>query len=705
MVKSSPRGGGAKVKEDSIQVMIRCRPFSKRELAWFEANGKDITCMLHFDDQTVTVLDPDNSYQPKDAFTYNQCFWSTTGYDSPNGFADQEDVYEATGKVLLQSALEGYNGCIFAYGQTGSGKTYSMLGGPSSPGVSYLFIRDLFAHIEREKSDNPDTKYSVEISFLEIYNEQVRDLFNKKAKAGEYSPVKIRQHPVHGIQIEGLIRSKVENALQCEEQMEKGVSERALAETKMNATSSRSHAICQICIETKNDKKGVNKTSLINLVDLAGSERLKMTGAAGAQLTEAKNINQSLSTLRKVFDVLIENSKKKQKNVPPYRESMLTWVLKESLGGNSRTMMIAAVSPCEENMEDTVSTLRYAQKAKAIVCKVIQNEQATPKLLNNLKGQLADLQAELELARTSNTRNVPDGMVEEYEEEKKAMSQRIAECELMVKTSREHKFADAFRSAFVKENYKIQIAELKRELALSRAANAASVETQQQIQATCDTKQDLLEQMKAVLNETQDQSRRLEQKVNECRCNQLRDKLKYCTDSIDTKEQELRMEVQYRQRSEDDLERFKIRSKEDTSILEQKVKLQSVRLEELTLSRDKYKKESLLLSNQNETSTKIISAMKDASSPHSEKFNSPSRFSRFSSKSPPRGTTLLTDHLAGSPVPFGGITSSASPDSNGRAPHSDFFSPKVRHNSRSPTEAAAASLAPASKSSRIRFGE
>eukprot|EP01060_Flectonema_neradi_P006896 TRINITY_DN14756_c0_g1_i3.p1 TRINITY_DN14756_c0_g1~~TRINITY_DN14756_c0_g1_i3.p1 ORF type:complete len:709 (+),score=168.85 TRINITY_DN14756_c0_g1_i3:42-2129(+) len=695
MVKNSPRGAGMNVKEDSIQVMIRCRPFSKREMAWFEANNKEVTSMLHFDGQKVTVLDPENSYQPKDAFTYNQCFWSTTGYDSPNGFATQEDVYEATGKVLLKSALEGYNGCVFAYGQTGSGKTYSMLGGPGSPGVSYLFIRDLFAHIEQEKIDNPDTKYSVEISFMEIYNEQVRDLFNKKAKAGEYSPVKIRQHPVHGIQIEGLIRSKVENALQCEEQMEKGVSERALAETKMNATSSRSHAICQICIETKNDKKGINKTSLINLVDLAGSERLKMTGAAGAQLTEAKNINQSLSTLRKVFDVLIENAKKKQKNVPPYRESMLTWVLKESLGGNSRTMMIAAVSPCEENMEDTVSTLRYAQKAKAIVCKVIQNEQATPKLLNNLKGQLADLQAELEQARSSNTRHVPDAMIEEYEEEKKAMSQRIAECELMVKTSRENKFADAFRRAFVKENYKIQIAEQKKDLLLAKVAATQSQEAHAQAQEECESARKLVEEYKAVIDEVKEQNNALQRKVNECRCVQLRDKVKYCTDAINAKEQECRVEIQYRQRAEDDLTRLKVRHKEDYSILDQKVKLLTARLEEMTLSRDKYKKEALLLSNQNETSTRIIAAMKDASSPHSEKFASPGRFSRLSSRSPPR-TVDLTD----SPI-FNSVRySSASPETNGKP-----FQTELRQPSRSPTEIAAASLAPASRSTRTRFGE
>ena len=384
----SGQKGGGKAVASGISVMIRVRPFNQREKNWFESKGKEMTPVIYVDSDTVTVLDPERDYQPKDAYAYNNCYWSCVGYDSPNGIATQADVYSSSGRVLLDKALEGYNGTVFAYGQTGSGKTYSMLGAPGSPGISYLCIRDLFEHIEQEKVDNPGATYTIEISFMEIYNEQVRDLFNKNVKAGQYSPVKIRQHPVLGIQVEGLERMRVHSAAECEKTMERGVNERTLAETKMNATSSRSHAICQIGILQTNAKTGLQRNSLINVVDLAGSERLKMTGAQGQQLTEAKNINQSLSTLRKVFDVIIENQKRAKKQVPPYRESMLTWVLKESLGGNSITTMIAAVSPCEESIEDTISTLRYAQKAKAIMCKVIQNEQPNHKMVTNLKEQV-----------------------------------------------------------------------------------------------------------------------------------------------------------------------------------------------------------------------------------------------------------------------------------------------------------------------------
>eukprot|EP01059_Diplonema_ambulator_P009485 TRINITY_DN1938_c0_g1_i1.p1 TRINITY_DN1938_c0_g1~~TRINITY_DN1938_c0_g1_i1.p1 ORF type:complete len:679 (+),score=247.42 TRINITY_DN1938_c0_g1_i1:48-2039(+) len=495
----SPKG--MKSVTNSIAVMIRCRPFNTREKEWFISHNKEMTPVITMDDNTVTVLDPNNDYTPKDAYSYHNCYWSCVGFDSPNGIAGQEDIYETTGKVLLEQALEGYNGCVFAYGQTGSGKTYSMLGGHGQPGVSYLLIRDLFKHIEEESVANPGAKYTVHISFMEIYNEQVRDLFNKKVKQGEYSPVKIRQHPVFGITVDGLIKETVTSAESCEKQMERGVSERALAETKMNATSSRSHAICQITIEQVNATTGLRRNSSINLVDLAGSERLKMTGVSGAQLTEAKNINQSLSTLRKVFDVLIENSKKKQKAVPPYRESMLTWVLKESLGGNSRTMMIAAVSPCEESIEDTVSTLRYAQKAKAIVCKVIQNEQPNAKMVSNLKGQVEDLKKQLEEQLKNGTLVDKEAIRQEYaeqiqateaalkdaeatemelkvvqaqlEKEKKELEEDKKQIQIEMDSAKKQKFTAAFRSAFVIKKDKSELKSLK--VALAKMTDARSI--------------------------------------------------------------------------------------------------------------------------------------------------------------------------------------------------------------------------------------
>eukprot|EP01064_Diplonema_japonicum_P015013 TRINITY_DN22783_c0_g1_i1.p1 TRINITY_DN22783_c0_g1~~TRINITY_DN22783_c0_g1_i1.p1 ORF type:complete len:693 (+),score=175.82 TRINITY_DN22783_c0_g1_i1:51-2129(+) len=570
---NSPKG--LKSVSNSIAVMIRCRPFNKREGDWFERHNKPATPVIEMDGNTVTVLDPDNDYAPKDAFSYHNCYWSCNGHDSPNGMAGQTDVYETTGKVLLGQALEGYNGCVFAYGQTGSGKTYSMLGAPGQPGLSYLLIGDLFKHIEAEKVSNPGAKYVVNISFMEIYNEQVRDLFNKKIKAGEYSAVKIRQHPLLGIQVEGLMRVTVSNALECEKQMERGVSERALAETKMNATSSRSHAICQICIEQVNAQTGLRRGSLINLVDLAGSERLKMTGASGTQLTEAKNINQSLSTLRKVFDVLIDNSKKKTKAVPPYRESMLTWVLKESLGGNSRTMMIAAVSPCEESIEDTISTLRYAQKAKAIVCKVIQNEQPNAKMVSNLKGQVEDLKKQLEeqlqAGNVANAETIRQEYAEQIQSTELALKEAEAtEIEMKEKqqqlekekerleadklqlredklriqadmhSHKKQKFTAAFRSAFVIKKDKTELKNLEEQLRksseelmmtrkhLSGVENDLKENQRMLKEATvsCGRTSKALDTKTEILKQMTDERNDLQAKYEMCRCPDLRLRVK-----------------------------------------------------------------------------------------------------------------------------------------------------------------------------------
>eukprot|EP01064_Diplonema_japonicum_P019104 TRINITY_DN27805_c0_g1_i1.p1 TRINITY_DN27805_c0_g1~~TRINITY_DN27805_c0_g1_i1.p1 ORF type:complete len:788 (+),score=197.58 TRINITY_DN27805_c0_g1_i1:36-2366(+) len=486
-----------KVQTGNVKVMVRVRPFSKREKAYSEDKGQPLNPCIKADGCRIAVLDPENEYQEKDAFSYDEVFWSTTGYDSVNGFSGQNDVYLKTGAEMLRSALDGYNCCIFAYGQTGAGKTYTMLGSPDSRGVSYILIDELFQHIEQQKELDPGTKCTVEVSFMEIYNEQVRDLFNKKTKAGEYSPVKIRQDPVKGIQVVGLITKPVCSASECAKEMERGVSERALAETKMNATSSRSHAICQISILLVNPTTGLRKNSLINLVDLAGSERLKMSMVEGTAAKEAKNINLSLSTLRKVFDTLIANSKKKGggKEVPPYRESMLTWVLKESLGGNSKTLMIAAISPHEENLEDTYSTLRYALKAKSIVNKVICNEQPSARMVENLRGELEALKEQL--AKGGGGGGVSEEREKEFEEELQAREQALAEAmevevqmqeaqaelRMQVDSQRKQKFAAAFRSAFVinkdskeREGMKDELVKLRSEAEDMLATNTKNKE-------------------------------------------------------------------------------------------------------------------------------------------------------------------------------------------------------------------------------------
>eukprot|EP00759_Apiculatamorpha_spiralis_P036493 PhF_6_TR36567/c0_g1_i4/m.54009/K17914/KIF13; kinesin family member 13 len=392
--------GDEEGEASNVRVMTRVRPFNKREREISEKAGKPLKPCVLMRDNVCAIVDPETGIE-REAFTFDECFWTMPpdqGY-TEKPFADQKYVYERSGLISMKAAFDGYNTCIFAYGQTGSGKTYSMLGSDTDPGISPRLVDDLFAEIEKDVVRCPTTKFEVECTFMEVYNEKVRDLFNKKQKEGEYDTVKIRLHPQKGVFIEGLTRKPVATAPQTKKFIERGTKERAMAETKMNAHSSRSHAIFQIQIQQKNGISGTLRTSTINLVDLAGSEKVGTSGATGDRLTEAKNINLSLSTLRKVIDVLIENSKFKanspKRHVPPFRESVLTWVLSDSLGGNSKTMMMTAISPHIVNVEETISTLRYALRAKAIVCSAKVNEEQSQALIDNMKEELQKLRMQM----------------------------------------------------------------------------------------------------------------------------------------------------------------------------------------------------------------------------------------------------------------------------------------------------------------------
>jgi hypothetical protein len=393
--------------QQNVRVMVRVRPFNSRELNLESIDT--IRSVIEMNGNTVTVLDADHSYQERDAFEFDECFWSipeSQNQLTSKTFATQEDVFEKCGKPAVENALRGYHNTIFAYGQTGSGKTHSMLGNDTNEGIAPRLVRRLFARIAEERTINPHERmqYTVELSFLEIYNEKVKDLLlkaqSKKAnKSDEYSECRVRQHPEKGTFVEGLMRLHIESEEQCLTAIKEGMEHRAVTSTLMNDTSSRSHAIFQICLTQKSPLKGTSRVSIINLVDLAGSERIKMSGVSGQALQEAKNINLSLSTLRRVIDVLIDNSKLKKGQrgaVPPYRESLLTWVLSDSLGGNSQTVMVAAVSPYAGNIEDTIGTLRYALKAKAIVCHARVNEEKTAAVVHQLRGEMEALRKQLE---------------------------------------------------------------------------------------------------------------------------------------------------------------------------------------------------------------------------------------------------------------------------------------------------------------------
>lgn len=389
-------------------MVVRVRPFNNRE------KDRNAQCVVQMQGaQTVlTPSDHDSRRTNKDGaktFKFDKSYWSFAR-DDPH-YAGQENVFDDLGIPLLDNAFQGYNNCIFAYGQTGSGKSYSMMGYGEETGIIPRICRDMFERIDKITVD-PNLKYTVEVSYLEIYNERVRDLLNPASKGN----LRVREHPSTGPYVEDLAKLAVQSFPEIENLMDEGNKARTVAATNMNETSSRSHAVFTLTltqkrhdIETNMDSERVAK---ISLVDLAGSERATSTGATGARLKEGAEINRSLSTLGRVIAALADLSSGKKSMKVPYRDSVLTWLLKDSLGGNSMTAMIAAISPADINFEETLSTLRYADSAKRIKNHAIVNEDPNARMIRELKAELAQLRSKLGGATTG----VPGMPVESYPE-------------------------------------------------------------------------------------------------------------------------------------------------------------------------------------------------------------------------------------------------------------------------------------------------
>uniref|UniRef100_A0A8C2DW27 Kinesin family member 1B n=1 Tax=Cyprinus carpio TaxID=7962 RepID=A0A8C2DW27_CYPCA len=369
----------------SVKVAVRVRPFNSRE------TSKESKCIIQMQGNSTTILNPKNPKEPPKSFSFDYSYWSHTSPDDPC-FASQSLVFNDIGKEMLQHAFEGYNVCIFAYGQTGAGKSYTMMGKQEEgqEGIIPLLCEDLFEKIN--DSSNEEISYSVEVAYMEIYCERVRDLLNPKNKGN----LRVREHPLLGPYVEDLSKLAVTSYTDIADLMDAGNKARTVAATNMNETSSRSHAVFTIVFtQKKYDSEtdlSTEKVSKISLVDLAGSERADSTGAKGTRLKEGANINKSLTTLGKVISALAEVSKKKKKtDFIPYRDSVLTWLLRENLGGNSRTAMVAALSPADINYDETLSTLRYADRAKQIKCNAVINEDPNNRLVRELKDEVTRL--------------------------------------------------------------------------------------------------------------------------------------------------------------------------------------------------------------------------------------------------------------------------------------------------------------------------
>ncbi|XP_046893111.1 kinesin-like protein KIF14 [Hypomesus transpacificus] len=377
-----------KMENSAVTVAVRVRPFNIRE------KTEKALQVIFMDNQETVVQHPDTKQSY--SFTYDFSFCSVN--KSTPEYASQQTVYEKLAKPLLERAFEGFNTCLFAYGQTGSGKSYTMMGFGEEAGVIPRFCEGLFSRLSSIQTQ--EVTCHLEMSYFEVYNEKIHDLLVAMDEQNHKRlPLRVREHPVHGPYVAELSTNVVSSYTDIQGWLELGNKQRATAATGMNDKSSRSHSVFTLVMtQTKTEFVEEEEhehriTSRINLVDLAGSERCSSAQTSGDRLREGASINKSLLTLGKVISALSEQAQTRRKVFTPYRESVLTWLLKESLGGNSKTAMIATLSPAGSNVEESLSTLRYARQARTIINLAKVNEDTNAKLIRELKAEVEKLRA------------------------------------------------------------------------------------------------------------------------------------------------------------------------------------------------------------------------------------------------------------------------------------------------------------------------
>lgn len=409
-------------EECTIKVCVRVRPFVPRE-----KNEK--LCVTMPSDYRVVITD---EFNRPSIFDFDRAFFSN--YDDHARYASQKTLMDELGMQLVENAFSGYNNCLFAYGQTGSGKTHSVVGTLKGDdrGLMPRILEEVFGrmdHLSQDVTDDVSVEFNCKASYMEVYNESIRDLLVKVEDRARQK-LEVRHHPVLGVIVPGLLETAVTSWADVMKLIEFGSKTRTMAATSMNAGSSRSHCIFAFTLEQIQTGRGRQSTlrSRVNIVDLAGSERVKKTEAEGERLKEGNMINQSLSVLANVIAMLAEDTKTTAHGFAPFRNSKLTQILQDSLSGNSRTVMLAALSPTLSNLEETRSTLRFAQTCKKVVTRAVKNEQSKEDLIQTLQRELqqlkdtasrkslavteADKIQELELIRASLEKSVQDQLEE-----------------------------------------------------------------------------------------------------------------------------------------------------------------------------------------------------------------------------------------------------------------------------------------------------
>lgn len=489
----------SKKSGESVKVVVRCRPMNEKEIA----QGHQRIIEMNVKKGTIEITNPSKKEEVPRMFTYDSVYdWNSK----------QIELYDETFRQLVDSVLEGYNGTIFAYGQTGTGKTFTMEGVRTDPvlrGVIPNSFEHIFTHIARTQNQ----QYLVRSSYLEIYQEDIRDLLSKD----QSKRLELKERPDTGVYVKDLQSFVCKSVKEIEHVMNVGNQNRAVGATNMNEHSSRSHAIFIItieCSEPGSDGESHIRVGKLNMVDLAGSERQSKTGATGERLKEATKINLSLSALGNVISALVDG---KSTHVP-YRDSKLTRLLQDSLGGNARTVMVANIGPASYNFEETITTLRYANRAKNIKNKPKINEDPKDALLREFQDEIAKLKRELERRggggkKAKRRKQRANDSVEEDEEIEEEVEESVQSAEDKIKTE-QAKLEDDKRA--LQENHTM-MAEEKEKFMEEIQKRASQLKKQQEAQTALKAKIKMMESKllvggKSIVDKTSEQERALEER-------------------------------------------------------------------------------------------------------------------------------------------------------------------------------------------------
>eukprot|EP01006_Ploeotia_vitrea_P023591 TRINITY_DN56121_c0_g1_i1.p1 TRINITY_DN56121_c0_g1~~TRINITY_DN56121_c0_g1_i1.p1 ORF type:complete len:1105 (+),score=189.32 TRINITY_DN56121_c0_g1_i1:86-3400(+) len=476
---------------ENVVVAVRVRRFIPRELDV----GAEAAILMREKTTQLTMKDGE-----KKLFSYDHCFWSHSDDDAECPYVDQLGVYNAIGVNVVENALKGFNSTIFAYGQTGSGKTYSMFGpdgscGTDQEGLIPRVARDLFDRLEGSCADGRNITYKAEVHMVEIYCETVFDLLDGRKK------LMIRGSVDSGFYLPNMQKFEVHNYREIEQIMRRGQMERTRAHTEQNEHSSRAHTL--FGIEVKQiSKENITTASVISLVDLAGSERLKLSGVEGHHVTESQFINKSLLNLGNCIEKIVEKSKNPNSRATvPFRDSALTKLLKESLGGNSKTILLVAISPTDSDLQQTLGALRFADRAKQIKTHAVINDavkdarMAHELLQQQYAARIQQLQEECRIESR-------DVELREKEIELEAESMRLMKERENLKKERE-------TNRHISDVEKRRVEEKEAEL------DAKLSQVQRTQQETMKKRQDLDREIAVVLSEREDQRKRRETEEQE----------------------------------------------------------------------------------------------------------------------------------------------------------------------------------------------